>query len=111
VDADPDLLSRVIHNLLSNALHHVGADGYLAVRCLPEAGGGARVEVCDHGEGISPEDLPSIFDKYYRTRASAGKPGTGLGLSITKAILQGHGFDFGVQSEVGRGSTFWFRAK
>lgn len=110
VTADPDMLSRVIHNLLANALHHIGEDGYLGLSCktIP---GGARVEIADHGEGIPEADLPYIFDKYYRTRASAGKVGTGLGLSITKAILQSHGFAYGVESEVGKGSTFWFCAR
>ena len=54
------------------------------------------------------EDLPYIFDRYYRSRSDAGKQGTGLGLSITKAIFQQHGFRFGVQSTVGKGTTFWF---
>ena len=111
IDADPDMMSRVIHNLVANALHHIGPDGWLAVRCVPLTDGGARVEIADHGEGISEADLPHIFDKYYRTRASSGKVGTGLGLSITKAILQSHGFVYGAQSTLGAGSTFWFIAK
>ena len=106
--ADPDSMQRVIHNLLANAVHHVGEDGYLALRALSREGGGVRVEVEDHGAGIPKEDLPYIFDKYYRSRADAGKVGTGLGLSITKAILVSHGFAFGVRSEVGSGSVFWF---
>ena len=68
------------------------------------------VEIEDHGAGIAREDLPYIFDKYYRSRADAGKVGTGLGLSITKAILINHGFPFGVDSEPGKGSIFWFVA-
>lgn len=111
VYADPDSLQRVVHNLLSNAIHHVGSDGYVALRVLPLPGGRARVEVEDHGSGISAEDLPHIFDKYYRARADAGKTGTGLGLSITKAILVAHGYAFGVQSEPGTGSLFWFETK
>lgn len=108
VTADPDGMSRVVHNLLANALHHVGPDGWLAVRAKPEADGAVRVEVEDHGAGIPKEDLSRLFDKYYRSRADAGKTGTGLGLSITKAILIQHGFAFGVNSEPGKGSTFWF---
>ena len=54
------------------------------------------------------EDLPYIFDRYYRSRSDAGKQGTGLGLSITKAIFQQHGFRFGVHSTVGKGTVFWF---
>ena len=66
------------------------------------------MEVEDHGPGIAKEELPSLFDRYYRSRKDQGKPGTGLGLSITKAILQSHGFHFGVNSTLGKGSCFWF---
>lgn len=111
VTADPDMLSRVIHNFLANAMHHVGPDGWLRIRALPQADGTTRVEVSDHGAGIAQEDLPYIFDRYYRTRASAGKVGTGLGLSISKAILTSHGFAFGAESTLGEGSTFWFSTK
>lgn len=110
VKADPDSMSRAIHNLLSNAIHHIGEDGYVALHVKPQADGSTRVEIIDHGAGISKEDLPYIFDKYYRSRADAGKVGTGLGLSITKAILISHGYAFGVDSELGKGSTFWFVA-
>ena len=55
--------------------------------------------------------MPYIFDRYYRSRSDAGKQGTGLGLSITKAIFQQHSFRFGVQSTVGKGTTFRFNRK
>ncbi|MEG1925277.1 MAG: HAMP domain-containing sensor histidine kinase [Ruthenibacterium sp.] len=111
VSADPEGMMRVVHNLLSNAIHHVGDDKRVTLRCIAQADGNVRVEVQDDGAGIAPEDLPHIFDKYYRSRADAGKVGTGLGLSITKAILVSHGYDFGVDSEAGKGSTFWFVTK
>ena len=104
VRADPAMMERVLHNLLGNAFHHIGADGQVMLRVLPQADGCRE----DHGPGIPPEDLPYIFDRYYRARQDSGKVGTGLGLSITKAILQQHGFAFGVNSAVGQGSTFWF---
>ena len=107
VRADPAMMERVLHNLLGNAFHHIGADGQVMLRVLPQANG-CRVEIEDHGPGIPPEDLPYIFDRYYRTRQDSGKVGTGLGLSITKAILQQHSFAFGVNSAIGQGSTFWF---
>ena len=107
VSADPAMMERVLHNLLGNAFHHIGEDGVVVLRVLPQETG-CRVEVEDHGPGIPPEDLPHLFDRYYRARQDAGKTGTGLGLSITKAILQQHGFAFGVNSAVGQGSTFWF---
>lgn len=106
--ADPGMMERVLHNLLGNATHHIGPDGLFFLRAIPLAGGGCRVEVEDHGPGIPPEELPNLFDRYYRARSDEGKAGTGLGLSITKAILQQHGFAFGVRSEVGKGSVFWF---
>ena len=107
VCADPDMMQRALHNLLGNAMHHIGKDGIFilrAQRCTE----GVRIEVEDHGPGIAADDLPYIFDRYYRSRSDAGKQGTGLGLSITKAIFQQHGFRFGVQSAVGMGTTFWF---
>ena len=107
VYADPNMMQRALHNLLGNAMHHIGKDGIFilrAQRCTE----GVRVEVEDHGPGISADDLPYIFDRYYRSRSDAGKQGTGLGLSITKAIFQQHGFRFGVQSAIGMGTTFWF---
>lgn len=110
VTADPDMMSRVVHNLLANAIHHIGPDGAAVLRVKPQPDATVRVEIEDHGAGIAKEDLPYIFDKYYRSRADAGKAGTGLGLSITKAILINHGFPFGVDSELGKGSVFWFVA-
>ena len=107
VNADPDMMQRALHNLLGNAMHHIGADGIFVLRAF-RCEEGVRVEVEDHGPGIAAEDLPYIFDRYYRSRSDAGKQGTGLGLSITKAIFQQHGFRFGVQSTVGKGTTFWF---
>lgn len=107
VCADPAMMERALHNLLGNAMHHIGPDGVFVLRAHRTAGG-CRVEVEDHGPGIPAEELPYIFDRYYRSRSDAGKAGTGLGLSITKAIFQQHGFRFGVESTLGKGSLFWF---
>jgi signal transduction histidine kinase len=106
--ADPAMMERVLHNLLGNAMHHIGKDGVFVLRARSIGNGAVRVEVEDHGEGIRPEDMPHLFDRYYRSRSDAGKAGTGLGLSITKAIFQQHGARFGVESTPGHGSTFWF---
>ena len=108
VHADPAMMERVLHNLLGNAFHHIGADGVVVLRVIPQEGG-CRVEVADHGAGIPPEDLPYIFDRYYRAPPGPpAAPAPGWGFPITKAILQQHGFAFGVDSAVGQGSTFWF---
>lgn len=111
VQADPGMMERVLHNLLGNATHHMGPDGVFILRCIPAGNGVCRVEVQDHGPGILPEDLPHVFDRYYRSRKDQGKAGSGLGLSITKAILQQHGFAFGVRSTPGHGATFWFEMR
>ena len=111
VFADPAMIERAMHNLLGNAMNHLGEDGLFFLRVIPGENSTVRVEIEDHGEGIASEDLPHIFDRYYRSRKDSGRTGTGLGLSITKAILHGHGFRFGVSSTVGKGSLFWFEGK
>ena len=109
ITADPDLLSRVLHNLLANAIAHIGADGVVALR-VRDVGNAVRVEVEDHGTGIAPDELSHVFERYYRARQANGRPGTGLGLSIVRAILVTHKFHFGVDSTEGKGSMFWFDA-
>ncbi len=111
ITADPGLLQRALHNLLGNALKHIGEDGYIGLRVFKTPENCARVEVVDHGNGISETDLPHLFDKYYRSRKDAGKPGTGLGLSITKAIFIASGFSYGVESKEGEGAMFWFETR
>lgn len=108
ITADPDLISRVLHNLVSNAIAHVGADGLIVLRVLDAPDGAVLVEVEDHGDGIDKDELPHVFKRYYRARQANGRPGAGLGLSIVRAILITHRFPFGVRSTPGKGSTFWF---
>lgn len=110
IQADPMLVERALRNMLDNAMNHAGEDMYVGLEVKPTGKGSVRVEVKDHGKGIAPEDLPYLFDRYYRSRADAGKTGTGLGLSITKAIFGASGFDYGVESKPGEGATFWFEA-
>ena len=107
VYADPDRLRQVFINIMDNAIKYSAPGGRITVK-LWAGEYKAFVEIIDQGRGIPPEDLPYIFDRYYRSRSDAGKQGTGLGLSITKAIFQQHSFRFGVQSTVGKGTTFWF---
>ena len=107
VCADPQLIGRVLHNLISNGLAHIGEDKVLVLR-ISKVKTGACIEIIDKGEGIDPDECTHVFDRYYRSRKNTGRTGTGLGLSIVKAILQQHGFAFGVKSIVGVGSNFWF---
>jgi signal transduction histidine kinase len=105
ITCDADLILRVIQNLFSNALKFTPKDGTITikVRSLLE---GARVSVEDTGTGISPHHLPKIFDKFYQ--AEARESSTGLGLTFCKLAVELHGGRIGVESEIGKGSTFWF---
>jgi signal transduction histidine kinase len=105
--ADGKRLTQVLYNLIGNALSHVGADKALSVR-LADLGAWVRFEVTDNGEGIAPEDLPLIWDRYYTSKSGAA---SGLGLSIAKSILEAHGARYGADSAPHLGSTFWFEIK
>jgi NtrC-family two-component system sensor histidine kinase KinB len=103
---DRERLQVVLTNLITNAIRHTPGGGRIALRAHPVEGA-VRFAVADTGEGIPEEHLRHIFDKFYRVPdAPAG--GAGLGLSIAKEIVEAHGGEIGVESEVGRGSTFWF---
>ncbi|MBI3249491.1 MAG: HAMP domain-containing protein [Deltaproteobacteria bacterium] len=106
VFADPERIALVLTNLLGNAIRHTPAGGQVAIhtRLVNRQ---VRCEVVDTGEGIPVEYRERIFDKFFRAPASSSG-GAGLGLSIAKEIVQGHEGEIGVESEVGRGSTFWF---
>jgi signal transduction histidine kinase len=93
-EADPMRLEQVLSNLISNALRHTPRGGDVTVRCRPgDEGRSAVVEVEDTGEGIPPEALPLIFERFYRgDRARArAEGGTGLGLAITRKLVEAHG--------------------
>lgn len=108
--ADSEKIEQVIYNLLSNAVNYTGADKtvYISLKSNPD-GSRARLSVRDTGKGIPKDELPYIWERYYRSHDSHSRPvkGTGLGLNIVKIILQTHSFDYGVDSERGVGSTFW----
>lgn len=109
VYADEIRISQVIYNLITNAVHYTGEDKTVVIRQLFD-GCKVRIEVCDSGEGISPEDIKLIWDRYYKVDKDhrRNQIGTGLGLSIVKSVLEQHNADFGVSSEPGKGSVFWF---
>ncbi len=106
--ADAGLIERVLHNFISNALLHTsqGQNIVASVEILED--GKIKVAIRDYGSGIAKEDIKHIFDRYYRSRKDTGKQGTGLGLTIVKSILENHGFEYGVNSELGEGSEFYF---
>ncbi len=103
-------ITRCLHNIIENAIHYTEAGGSVTVAVQRE-GAFVRIDVSDTGMGIAEEDLPKIFQRFYRSdkARSTSKGGTGLGLAIAKRIVELHGGTINVQSEVGVGSTFSIR--
>lgn len=112
VMADETRMLQVIYNLVNNAINYTGDDKTIVIRqdVLDDV---VRISVIDTGEGISEENLPLVWDRYYKVDKVHKRAilGTGLGLSIVKNILLLHHSRFGVSSVVNKGSTFWFELK
>jgi predicted ATPase/signal transduction histidine kinase len=107
--ADIGLIERTLTNLLENALAHTSAGGRIALSVRAR---GERVQLCvsDNGSGIAAADLPRIFERFYRADKARQRntEGSGLGLAIVKRIVELHGSQIHVDSEVDRGTRFWF---
>jgi two-component system, NtrC family, sensor histidine kinase KinB len=104
--ADRERIGHVFSNLISNAVRHTSKDGRVTLSARI-TNGAVRFTIADSGSGIPKEYQERIFDKFFRV-PGAGPKGTGLGLYITKEIVSAHGGEMGVESEPGKGSTFWF---
>lgn len=103
---DPDRMSQVVHNLISNAIKYTPAHGQVEVRTLVQPHT-VMIEIADSGVGIPEKDIPHLFEKFYRVHANDPMAeGTGLGLAIVKAIVEQHQGTIAVTSKVGVGSTF-----
>lgn len=109
VHGDIGLIERVLENLIENAMRHTPSQGSIRVELAAEAGR-VVVKVSDTGRGIPPEELASIFERYYRVGRSdfRGDGGTGLGLAISRRIVELHGGRIQVDSTLGVGTTFQF---
>jgi signal transduction histidine kinase len=107
VEVDRARLAQVIDNLLSNALKFTDKGGRVDVR-VSALNGSAVVQVSDTGMGIAPDEQAQLFVRFFRGDAAGEKAvqGNGLGLWISKAIVEAHGGELGVDSELGRGTTF-----
>jgi len=111
MDGDPARLEQVLLILLDNAMRHTPAGGTITVRADVD-GGDAVLEVVDTGEGIGPEAIDSVFDRFYRadpSREAASRTGAGLGLAIARGIVLAHGGEITVQSQPGEGARFVVR--
>lgn len=108
IKCDENKISQAIHNLIDNAVNHTGDDKKIFIRQLVNENK-VRVEIADTGLGIPKQELPYIWDRYYK--ASSGHKravtGSGIGLSIVKSIFELHNAKYGVESNVNNGSTFW----
>jgi two-component system OmpR family sensor kinase/two-component system sensor histidine kinase BaeS len=109
VRADADRVAQVLHNLVSNALRHTPSGG--RVTLASEAKNGCvQISVSDTGEGIAPDDVSHVFERFYRgdKARTRGSGGTGLGLTIAKTLVETMGGTMSVESKQGAGSRFWF---
>jgi signal transduction histidine kinase len=109
VNIDYNRISQVLHNLLENAIAHIAKEGTIMVTAKQE-GSWVEVSVADTGEGIPAEDLPNIFERFYRVDKSRARAtgGSGLGLTIAKRLVEAQGGKIEVHSELGKGSRFTF---
>ena len=109
VNADKKRIEQVINNFLNNAVNYGGEAKHIIVREIKKENT-VRIEVQDFGEGIDPEDLDNIWDRYYKVDKEHVRVanGSGIGLNIVKQLLELHGVPYGVKSSKGKGSTFYF---
>jgi len=101
VPVDPEQMTRVVRNLVLNAIDAMPEGGTLTVRTTAMPGG-VRLSISDTGQGLTPEECARLFTPYYTTK----NHGTGLGLAIVQSVVSDHGGRISVESEKGRGSTF-----
>jgi signal transduction histidine kinase len=105
-EIDPVRIREVLVNLTANALRHTPEGGHVCIAIsLDPKGQRAEIAVHDNGEGIAPEDLPLIFDRFYKSKDSGG---TGLGLTIAKNLAAAHGGEINAESALGKGTTIRF---
>jgi two-component system sensor histidine kinase BaeS len=102
LELDQARIRQVIGNLLANALRFTPSGGTVTLDASVSPAGGVEITVNDTGSGIAADDLPHVFDRFYR---SAGSGGSGLGLPIARSLVEAHGGSIGAESQVGRGTT------
>jgi len=112
VEADKSKIKQVIYNLVNNAINYTGDDKLVYIKII-ESKKDFIIEITDTGKGIKKEEIPYIWDKYYKNdkKHQRNVVSTGIGLSIVREILQYHRFDYGVRSTLKKGSTFYFKIR
>ena len=112
IKADKKKLEQVVYNLINNAINYTGEDNKVTINVIDKKNI-VSVEITDTGNGIKDEDLPYIWDKYYKNKKKhkRNRIGTGLGLSIVKQILEAHKYSYGVKTKLNNGTTFYFEIK
>ncbi len=108
VRANHARIDQVLRNLLANAVRHTPAGGTVTVRADRAPDGAARIAVEDTGPGIAADDLPHVFDRFYRAASSAARGGSGLGLAIVRELVAAHGGDVRAENRDGAGARFTF---
>jgi signal transduction histidine kinase len=110
VDIDPVQMERALRNLVDNALQHTPPGGTVTIRAEQVRRGWVEIAVSDTGQGIAPQDLPRVFERFYRSDRSRGRErgNAGLGLAIVREIVEAHGGSIAVESEPGKGASFRF---
>ena len=112
INADLKRMEQVFNNFMTNAINYSGKNKHIIVReTLSPDGSEVKVEIQDFGEGIAKDKINDIWDRYYKIDKEhiRAVQGSGIGLSIVKQVLELHGFKYGVISDEGKGSTFWFK--
>ncbi|MCK5829270.1 MAG: heavy metal sensor histidine kinase [Methylococcales bacterium] len=109
--ADPSLLRRILSNLISNALRYTKSQGSITLSAKHSSSYTVTITISDTGEGISPDFLPHIFDRFFRADKSRHRDnqGSGLGLAIVKSIMDLHGGNISISSQLGQGTTVQIR--
>jgi Osmosensitive K+ channel histidine kinase len=102
---DERLFERALDNLVHNALRYTSENGKILITAF-KTGNEIKIEIIDNGKGINPDDLPHIFDLFYRGSSSRREPGMGMGLAIAQTVVNLHGWNIQASSEPGQGSTF-----
>jgi signal transduction histidine kinase len=108
--ADAGRVEQILKNLLANGVRHTAPGGFVVVSAESQSGA-VRVTVTDSGEGIDPQDLPHVWERFYRGAGSTGDGRTGLGLAIVKELVESMGGIVAVTSEPDQGSTFSFELR